>query len=315
MTFKPQRSSTRLAWTLIVLILNAVILLAGCDFLESTHELSSTYVVESYQIAGEPLRHARVMESRSAEVKYEAGEAGVTGARVELELLTAEDSVQHRYPYRAHPDRAGIYVPAPPGGTIRPLRRYRLRVRLPESDSVLTATTTIPDTFSVAATNPDTVTYGETEQFGIRVRESHYPDRPAIYLLNTTITREQRTRSMLTPAGKELVEGTESLAGDSPYTLGSLSGNEWPMRSAEQYPHHGDGSLTVTYPWENFVYYGPNTVHVHTVCDNLHRYFKADKAQVGGAPGEIPNVTDDVEGGAGLFAGIARQTYVVHVAP
>lgn len=314
MPYRPSRRSPRLAWALIVLVLNAVLLLSGCDFLETRKQATPTYIVESYQIAGEPLGHVRLMETRSTEVKYDPQEAGVENATVSLALLADSTSaVLQHHPFEAHPNRPGIYVPADPQAIVRPLGTYRLRIAIPGADSLITATTTVPDTFSLASSNPDTVTYGGTDPFGIRVTESRYPGREAIYFLNTTVERPL-TEERLTPAGKDLVDGTESLAGGSSYTLGSLAGNEWPMRSAEQYPRLEDGTLTITYPWENFVYYGPTTVHIHTVDENLHRFWQGDKAQAGGAPGVIPNVRDDIAGGAGLFTGLARQRYEVYVA-
>lgn len=308
----PPARPPRLAWTLIVLILNAAILLTSCDFLESPAAMKPAYVLESYQIAGEPLGPVRLMETRPTDRKYDPREAAVTGAQVELQLLAEEDSVAARHPYRPAPGRPGIYVPIREDARVRPLGRYRLRALV--GDSLIRALTTVPDTFSLAPTNPDTVVYGGPQPFGIRVTESAYPGRAATYLLNTTIPDAQRTHAMLTPAGKDLVEGTEALNGGSPYTLGSLAGNEWPMRSAESYPRGEDGRLRITYPWENFVYYGPNTVHVHAVGENLRRFWRGDKAQAGGAPGVIPNVRDQVEGGTGLLAGLARARYVVYVA-
>jgi hypothetical protein len=291
----------------------------GCDLLVPEREDSplDRYVVESYQIAGEKIKPVRLMETVGAADTFNVAERGVAGARAEIQLLGPENRIETRYAFESAPDgTAGIYVPADTTAVIKPGHTYRLRIIPVEGDTVITATTTVPDTFSVLRSNPDSVRYDRGEALGIRVTESVTPDRQSYYLINN-IPREVGPQQ-LTSAGEDLIKGTESLVTISRegYTLQSLRQNEWPITNERSYPHHGDGTLTIQFPWVSVLFLGRNRLDIHVLDTNLYDFIRSSSAQKGGpSPGQIPNVIDHMNGATGVFASMATGQYRVVLLP
>lgn len=289
--------------------------LPGCDTAgPPTHE--PRYVVESYQVAGEPLAPVRLMRTVPVGRSFDARDDGVAGARVRVDLLAEGGSAARTYAYRPDPSTRGRYLPEDPD-SVRPFRTYRLRVEIPDAETSLRARTTIPDTFRVLAGAPDTVTYRDGAHVPLPASKSRYPERRAIYLLNTRTAEPSLDR--LTPTGRELVAGLESLSAfrdreDEGYTVGSLAGNEWPLTNAASYPSRSAGGRTITYPWEAVLFFGANRIEVHTVGDDLYDFIRTISVQKQGAgPAGYTNVIDHVRGGTGVFGGLARATHRVYV--
>lgn len=274
------------------------------------------YVLESYQVAGEPLAPVRVMEVGSIGEGFDARENGVASARVRVTRLGPRGRVAARHPYRAVPGVPGLYRPQD-SVLARPLATYRVRVEIPDVEDPLRARTTIPDTFRVLSAAPDTVGFRSGAHVPLPVTESRYPGRGSIYLLNTRAP--EPTFERLTPAGRELVAGLESLAAyanarNEPYTVGSLSGNEWPLTRAASYPRPRPGVRTITYPWRAVLFYGTNRIDVHVVDDNLYDFIRTVSAQKKGAGrGTFTGVLDHVENGTGVFGGLARASHTIYV--
>ncbi|MEX0929546.1 MAG: hypothetical protein WDZ53_09085, partial [Balneolales bacterium] len=67
-------------------------------------------------------------------------------------------------------------------------------------------------------------------------------------------------------------------------------------------------ALVLRYPWIGIAYYGPNEINTYAIDDNVYDFYRSQSVQLGGStlsPGEIPNIIYNVDGGIGLFGGMA----------
>lgn len=313
--------SSTAAQTFLLAVILAALGGSGCEFMGPTDRKGPRFAVEAYLIAGTPLPRVRVMEIAPIEAdsgggKFEARAAGITGAKVQVARLSSSGSneragaaVAERFPYEPHPSIPGVHVPVDSARVV-PTASYRLRVEVAGSEQPIIARTTVPDTFRVQANAPDTITYRKDEYLPLPVSTSRYPGRAPIYQLNTTVP--DPTLEKLTPVGDTLVSSLESLAGyagavDEGYTVGSLAGNEWPLTRAASYPRPDPTTIRIAYPWRAVLFYGPNHIAVYALGDNLYDYIRSISAQKQNAgPGGFTGVIDHVDGGTGVFGGLAQ---------
>lgn len=306
-----RREAVRGLWSTIVVGL--VLLLSACDA-AGPNAFEAEYVVESYQVAGEPLAEVRLSRTAPVDATYDFNELAVGGAAVAVELLRADGGVEARYAYRENPDRAGVYEAVDPV-PVEPLRTYRLEVDLPEAEEAhLSATTAVPDTFRVVQAEADTVTFGSARQAAFTLTESRYPGRQQSYYRFTTETLlEDPAVEDLTPVYRDLYERAN---GD--IALSDLFTASSPILNEANYAAQSDGTLIIRLPWLAVAFYGPTRVQASALDDNLYDFFRSQQVQQGGStfsPGEIPNVLEHVEGGAGVFGSLARQDYAVYIRP
>lgn len=296
---------------LVFLCLFLLLAALGCDTV-APKPYTRQVVVESYQMAGQPMRKVRLMRTTSTSKAFDASKQSLQGAAVQIELLNPDGTTAARYPFQESASKQGVYLPIK-RPTVKPRRTYRLRVTPPGSDKTITARTVVPDTFSLAAENPDTVQYNRTEHLSFRVTPSSYPDRPTIYQFYTWAL--DASAEQLTPAGKQLVKGTEALwTGGVNYSPQNITHTNWPLVNESQYHHRSDGTIDVTYSWKGILFYGAVKIHTHAIDDNLYDLIRSEKAQQASAsPGQILNVIDHVDGGTGIFGSMARATYTVYV--
>jgi hypothetical protein len=293
------------------ILLGSTLLLTGCDLVGTTTDPAQEVVVESYQVAGEPLAPVRLSRSAPLDSTYDFEAYAITGADVSVALLDEEgETVEERYPYRAVPDSNGLYAPqgvAVP--SVQPLRTYRLRVRLPESDETVTATTTVPGAFEVVDASRDTAAY-QQEQIALTVTPSRYPGRDQSYYIFTTEALDVR-REQLTPLIRRLIDD-----GQGDVRLEDLRITSSPIINEESYERNEDGTITIQLPWIAVAFFGPNRTRANAIDNNLYDYIRSQNAQGGGGgtPGTIPNVIDRVEGGTGVFGSMAQQAYRIYVA-
>lgn len=278
--------------------------LAACDG-AGVRGFEEEIVVESYLVAGDTLAPVRLTRSAPLGAPFDYVRDAVQGADVAVEALTPAGAVAARYPYREDPDSAGVYrVVVPPGGPVpraAPLGTYRLDARLPD-DARLTAATTVPDTFRVAAISRDTAAYRDGPPVALTVTPSRVPGRTESFYVLAVEGRDVREDN-LTPLAAEAF----AQASEGEITLDDLRIVSTPVLNASGYATHPDGTLTVTVPWALVVFYGPNVVQLSALDDAMYDFVRSLNAQQNGLdPGAIPNVIDRVDGGIGIFGSLAR---------
>ena len=285
-----------------------LLLVAGCDATGTNTADDEQYVVEAYLIAGEALPPVRLTRTAPVNQPYRYDELAVEGAEVIVEQLDEDGQPAARYEYREMQDTTGVYVPRGDGRVI-PLRTYRLAVTVPETDARITATTTVPDTFSIVQANARQVIYQGPTQLALTLTPSRYPDRSQGFYIFSTEALEPE-QSNLTPLLREVVEDSDDLSVDDLRVTSS------PVINEESYVENSDGTITVRLPWFAIAFYGPNRTTTNAIDDNLYDFVRTQSAQQGGAgftPGTIPNIIEHIDGGTGVFGSLARQSYEVIV--
>lgn len=296
---------TALHAALLALLSLGLILGTGCDA-TSPNEVDTQYVVEAYLIAGEPLPIVRLSRTADLGQRYVYDSVAVPGADIHLIQLDARGEPAARYEYRTMRDTTGVYLPYGNDRVI-PLATYRLEVAIPATNQRITATTTVPDTFSVVNANAREVVYQGANQLEVTLTRSRYPGRDQSFYIFSTQSLEPR-RENLTPLLREFIEDDDSTA------LRDLRITASPVLNEESYNINPNGTLSIKLPWLAVAFYGPNRTIVNAIDDNLYDFVRTQGAQQGGggfSPGTIPNVIEHVNGGTGVFGSLARQTYQV----
>lgn len=282
-------------------------LLAGCDA-TGANEVETQYVVEAYLIADEPLPPVRLTRTTALDARYNYDSLAVRDATVALVALDANGDAAARYPYRPMPDTAGVFVPDG-AGRAAPLTTYRLEVDVPGAAERITATTTVPDTFSVVQASAREVTYQGPEQLALTLTPSRYPGRDQSFYIFSTQSLDPQ-RSNLTPLLREFFEQ------DDDASLDDLRITASPVLNEQSYDVNPDGTLTIRLPWLAVAFFGPNRTIASAIDDNLYDFVRTQGAQQGGGgftPGAIPNVIERVDGGTGVFGSLARVSYEVTI--
>ncbi len=300
--------------------------LAGCDAtLENDFE--PEVVVESYQVVGEPLAPVYVLRNAPIGGTFDRAALAIEDASVEVHLLGDDGAVETIYAYRhVGSDR---YVAAATGVAVLPLRRYRLSVRVPGEPDLVTSTTRTPGAFELVSASADTATYGvRGEELVFNVTRPAYPGRQAIFLFTTetlldVITLDDAVpfvRAFVDQNGNGIPDAQEPGAEGDAFDLEDLRIGSSPLLNEKTYSLNADGTLRIELPWIAVPFYGPSRVSANAVDDNLYDFLRSQSVQQGGSslsPGEIPNVLDRVENGAGLFgsyAKIGREVFILRPA-
>jgi len=281
--------------------LAALALVTGCDGLGASSEPPPA-VVEAYFVAGESLGTVRLSRTGDIDEVYDHGALAIRDAEVAVERLETGGTVSERFGY-VH-DRDGVYQAVDEAAVVEPETTYRLSATLPDG-SVLTSDTTVPGAFEIRRVNATSVEYQSSEQFEVDVTRSASPGRQTIFVFS--IAALEPFEANLTPVYEDLISVDD---------LEEIRVTESPPISEENYDENDDGTLTIRLPWLAVAFYGPNDVSANAIDDNLYDFLRSQLVQQGGstfAPGEIPNLLDRVDGGAGVFGSLARVTARVEI--
>lgn len=281
-------------------------LCSACDA-TGPADRAPSYVIESYQVAGDALGPVRISRTAAISATYDPESLAVRGAAVRVHLLREDRTIAHTYDYVPIEDPPGIYAfPGP--GVVQPRRTYALEVLLADGTR-LTARTTVPDTFSIVLAPADTLVYQGAEQFRFVLTQSFYPGRQNIFVFSVG-SLDPRLDS-LTPFYRALVNENHP-----DQDLRDLATIESPPVFQGNYDTNPDGTLTIRLPWFAVAFFGPNRVAVNAIDDNLYDFIRSHDVQRRFStllPGEVPNVLDHVEGGTGVFGSFARVARDVYV--
>ena len=284
----------------------ALLMLAGlaCDTLDP-EGAPVEYVVESYQIATQPLQPVWLSQTTSVDERYNPEALAVQEADVQILRLSASGSIEQTYTFTERPDQPGTYEPDDPVAVIEPLQAYRLEVQMRNGDQ-LKAQTVVPDTFQLLHVNYDTLIYQGNEQLEMTITQSQFPDRSDIFLLSTEAL--DPTMENLTPVAASAHEDGNRLE--------DLARDESGVVDESLFIPRADQTLVIRYPWLGLAFFGPNRLFIHAIDDNLYDFYRSAEQQKGTLrPGAIPNVLDHIEGGTGIFAAYAKVSTTVVIKP
>ena len=288
-----------------VLVLCVLVLVGGCDSNDSDIHVPEI-VVESYLIANDFLDQVRLSRSASVDRVYDFTQNAVVGAEVVVSLLAEDGSAEETYLFFSRDQQPGIYLPVQ-NIPVLPGRTYRLNVDIPNRLENVVSTTTVPGAFELIGASDSVVVYQSEDQLELELTRSVSPGRQSVFIFATESLNPDP--EMITPFYRDLI-------GDSEEDVEDLRITESPIINEANYDINPSGTITVRLPWLAVAFYGPNRLTANALDDNLFDFIRTQSVQQGGstlAPGEIPNVIDNVEGGTGVFGSLARSTYDVFI--
>jgi hypothetical protein len=284
--------------------------LIGCDSINpAPSTIDRQVVVESYQIASEPLAPVRLSYTLGVNEVYEVGAQAVRNASVTVyELTEARDTVA-TYAYIEVDN--GRYIAPDPNILVKPGTRYALRANV--EGARISAETFVPGDFVQVTAGPDSVFYQDIEPYASNVTRSFTPARQSAYVFS--VEAMVIDTAALTPFYKASL-GDDPSEKDLEEALERFALVSSPIVNEGNYEENADGSITIRLPWFAIAFYGSNKITTTAIDENLYDYFRSSAVQQGGttlSPGEIPNVLENVEGGIGFFGSMTRLADTVYV--
>ncbi len=277
----------------------SITFLSSCELYEQDSYVEQV-VVESYQIAMQPLNDVILTRTAPIFEEYNKEERSINDATVIVkEVLPSGQTSQVITFVRTG---QGTYSPSEPGITVKPRHRYELEATIPSMDARVTTFTVVPDTFSIKGINSTSLVYQGEEQFVLILTPSYFPGRQSYYVF---------TNETLDPENAEFTRFYADADGDREdfYRVSSGIINQ---TSTEQ---NGD-DVELTFPWIGVAFYGPNRLRASAIDDNMYDYIRSLQIQGGGStlsPGEIENIISNVDGGIGVFGSYSEVSIEIEV--
>ncbi|MDE2996946.1 MAG: DUF4249 family protein [Bacteroidota bacterium] len=302
----------------MLVIATAVILLAGCDT-TSPSDHREELVVESYLVSGESLPPVWLARSQDIDATWDGSTVAVSQAAVRIEVLSSDGSVELSIPFERTFESAGKYVPTI-DHTVVPGTTYRL-VAEAAGMPPIQSETTVPEQFELLEVSHSAIQYLDPEQFSFLVTQSRFVDRQSIFVF-TIASRNPDPNNLVQPYLEFFFEKEERESGQplefAPGEREELSRFTSPPINEGNYDIFADGTLRVRLPWFAVAFYGETDITMSVLDDNLYDFQRYQQTQQDGgllSPGEIPNVLDPVDGGAGIFGSMARVSATVDILP
>lgn len=273
--------------------------LIGCDPY-SQDEYEELVVVEAYAIAERGLPIVRISRSMPVDNEYSFSDAALGGANVQITLLDEDGNNLQYFSYSQISD--GIYQSSNFSHSVRPRHTYRIDINFNNRDDILTATTTVPDQFSIINEIPDTLTYLGDQQLEIVLSATQQSQNQKVFVFNAI--KENTQLEMLTPFYLDAVVNGDSEVED-------FANNSSGLVNEGNFSLNDDGTTTLTFPWIGVAFYEENRVVTNSVDSNIRDLIRSQDVQLGGStlpPGEIPNLRYNIEGGIGIFGSVASDT-------
>lgn len=283
-------------------------LMVSCE-LYPQDDYEEYYVVESYMLANNLLPEVRLSTTAPADEFYEFEDHAINFANVEIRLLEAGPGSEIEESFTFFNSGPGLFLPNQ-NHLVKPRRTYELHISFLDSDDVITAYTTVPDTFRIMPGTADSVVYQSQDQLELTLTKSFYPGRQNIYVFNA-LAKEPEAEN-LTPLYADLFIDSDEPEED----LVLLSNNSSGIINEANFQENADGTITLSYPWIGIAFYGENRIVANTIDDNVYDFVRSQQVQLGGStlsPGEIQNVIYHVEGGIGVFGSLATDTVTTYV--
>ena len=287
-------------------------LLSACET-ATQNNYKPYYVVESYLVANRQLPEVRLSTTNPINNVYSFEDVAVANAEVQIRLLQKDNStIDEVFTYSS--DSAGIYH-ANLGHKVEPDRTYQLHISLNGGSDIITASTTVPESFEVISEVLDTIVYQSTERLEITLSKTSSFTNQSVFIFNTLA--QQPIPKNLTPLYYDLyIQEKDSLEAEK--RLAEFSITSSGLLNEANFSNNTDGTVTIRYPWIAVAFYGDNKLVASTVDDNIYDFFRSESVQLGGStlsPGEIQNAITRINGGIGIFGSMASDTIDVFIKP
>jgi hypothetical protein len=287
-------------------------LLSACET-ATQNNYKQYYVVESYLVANRQLPEVRLSTTNPINNVYSFEDVAVANAEVQIRLLQKDNStIDEVFTYSS--DSAGIYH-ANLGHKVEPDRTYQLHISLNGGSDIITASTTVPESFEVIGEVLDTIVYQSTERLEITLSKTSSFTNQSVFIFNTLA--QQPIPKNLTPLYYDLyIQEEDSLEAEKRLAEFSITSSR--LLNEANFSNNTDGTVTIRYPWIAVAFYGDNKLVASTVDNNIYDFIRSESVQLGGStlsPGEIQNAITRINGGIGIFGSMASDTIDVFIKP
>jgi hypothetical protein len=307
------------------LVLVLALALSGCDS-AGTADYVEQVVVSAFLETDAALPSVFLSRTGPINEPFDAAERAVTNAVVTVERLSVSGTVEATVAY-TH-TALGQYVPPDTAPVATGGTRYRLTVRAPGFETI-TAETTVPVANTLIQGPVASIRYLTGQGPEVTISTTSVGGRQAAYIASiqalapfefqrVTVDGETRYRSVPNPERFAPVPLVQRFADCEVEAAGTLLCNEDPSDGAtgtspiineQSYEILPDGSALVRIPWIGFGFYGPARIELISLDAAMQDFVETQATQGGGttlSPGEIPNVTTNIQGGLGVFGAFAR---------
>ncbi len=288
---------------LFIAIFGVIILLSvmGCESYPQD-EYEELVVVEAYAIANSILPVVRVRTTTPADQFYDESESAISGANVQLVLLDESGDDEEIFEYRFVSANGGLYLPVNRNHRALPNRTYRLDIDFNDRSEIIRAKTTIPDQFEIINNVGETVVYQSENQLEITISETIKREEQQVYVFSTIASD---------PVVENLTPFYRANYDNDNIEIDDVIINSSGLINEGNFDRNPDGTITLRFPWIGVAFYGENQIVTALVDKNLVQLVRSQEVQLGGStlsPGEIPNLTYNIEGGIGIFGSISTDT-------
>lgn len=272
------------------------ITLWGCSpYEQDTYQ--QEYIVEAYLIEGKSFPDVTLTTSGELFDSFTLRDQRVDGATIIIESGDTGQLMTYQ-----QIDTSGIYTPTDTTQKIQATATYQLTIDVPDKDSPIRASTTVPEPLTVLGGITDRVVYQSSEQLEILVSGS--PTGQQRFFIFNTIAQDPKEED-LTPFYKATLEDSDGdVVLEDFYKVSSGILNEANF-------FDGNGNTVLRLPWLAVSFYGRNAIVANVLDKNSYDFVRSQSVQLGGStlsPGEIQNVINHVDGAVGIFGSISSDT-------
>lgn len=314
----------------IMLLLFAPLWLAACDLLEPGSGYQRQVVVSGALEAGNGLPPINLTWTVAADQVYDPDQVTIPDAVLQITHLESGLVIDYRH------FGEGPYYPRV-GHAVVPEGTYRLEARIPGVSDPVTAETRVPPLFQIVGEPDGRLSFGRGQGPEVSITPSSDADHSAVYLqriralaadsfyvaeVEPGTYRWQEAglpgRYGLTPFFRDIFltndctpenDGTFSCDVDPADIVSSAL----PLVNEARYEVNPDGSLLIRVPWLGVGYYGPQELTISSIDEAMADFLETQGIQQTGgsnlSPGEIPNITTNIQGGVGVFGSYASQSF------
>lgn len=276
-----------------------VFIAVSCDITEQDN-YQELVVVEAYMTANRPLPEIKVSLTSPVDQTYQQDELLLTGAVVQIVQLDSSGDDLEVLTYSLDSD-SNYYMPDA-FHLVQPQQRYRLDIQFNNREEVIRAYTTVPNQFEIVSEIPQSVVYQSDDQFELSISAPGQLGNQNVFVFSNKAL--EPTEGNLTPFYRASFENEN-------IELSDIMINSSGLINEGNFEIHSDGTITLQYPWIGVAFYGENEIIITSVDRNLDELIRSQQVQLGGStlsPGEIPNLTYNIEGGIGIFGSISSDT-------
>ncbi|SMO75461.1 DUF4249 family protein [Gracilimonas mengyeensis] len=289
----------------LLLVLFLILFLSACEDLEP-EPYQPEYVVESVLVANAPLPEIHLFKSSKEDEDFNWGDAMVDDAIIEIHLIDSNGNIEKKYSYQSR--SKGKYI-AETIDLVKASRVYDILVIIPDDNNhQIRGRTEIPGEISIVSTPKDTIYYQSESLLEVDIMDYNDEDQNSIFM-NTYKAGKPYLKNLTPYYASQAEEDTMS-------TYYNNFNHTQDLVSEISFPKNSDQSITIHFPWKEFPYFGPYSIFIQSIDENLYDHLRTANAQFSGStptPGQIYNAIDHIDGGIGLFGSMSVgrvQTYV-----